>query len=319
MKHLISKEHHPPLKKRAILELFGLITLIILSISQKELIGTAINDIRNSDLLYLGLLMSMYWLLLPLTTISYRILADKKIPLGTTMLSQLAGAGPGRIIPGGLGHMSIGAVHLHKIGLNLQRAISITVANNIIGLITNLLIVSIAIINHPDLIRNMVEGINVQSVIAFLVIIIATISVLQWLSHIRKTRTALKKLNRHWNHLFVMLIKKPQKIIGLFGIAILITLGHSTLLILSGEALGIHINLVDAIIALSAGVLIGGAIPTPGGFGAVEAGTISALILLGYDSTEATSVALLFRTATYWQPLIPGIVAYLYLREKKLL
>ncbi len=319
MKHLIAKEHHPPLKKRAFLELFGLFTLFLLSISQKELIATALNDIRNCDLLYFSILMVMYWFLLPLTTISYRLLAYRKIPLGTTMLSQLAGAGPGRIIPGGLGHMSIGAMHLHKIGLNLQKAIVVTVANNIIGLITNLIIVLIAIFYHPDLLRKMIDGVNVQSIIAFLIIIIAGISIFQWLSHLRKTRSTIRKLNRHWAHLFTMLLKKPQKIVGLFGIAVIITLGHSTLLILSGEALGIHINLVDAIIALSAGVLIGGAIPTPGGLGAVEAGTISALILLGYNSAEATSVALLFRTATYWQPLLPGIVAYLYLREKKLL
>jgi len=261
----------------------------------------------------------MYWLLLPLTTISYRLLSYRKIPLGTTILSQLAGAGPGRIIPGGLGHMSIGAVHLNKIGLNLQKAIVVTVANNVIGLITNLVIVIIAIFYHPDLITRMIGGINVQSIIAFLIIIIASISIFQWLSHARKTRSTIKKLNRHWKHLFEILLKKPQKIFGLFGIAVLITLGHSTMLILSGDALNVHIHLVDAIIALSAGVLIGGAIPTPGGLGAVEAGTISALILLGYGSTEATSVALLFRTATYWQPLLPGIISYLYLREKKLL
>lgn len=319
MKHLIAKEHHPHLKKRAFLELFGLFTLLLLSLNQKELIVTALNDIRNSDLLYLFLLMAMYWFLLPLTTISYRLLAYRKVPLGTTILSQLAGAGPGRIIPGGLGHMSIGAVHLHKIGLSLQKAIVVTVANNIIGLLTNLVIVIIAVFYHPDLISKMLNRINVQSLIAFTVIIIAGISVFQWLSHAHKTRSTIKKLNKHWKNLLSMLLKKPQKIVGLFGIAIIITLGHSSMLILSGEALGVNVNLVDAIIALSAGVLIGGAVPTPGGFGAVEAGTISALILLGYSNTDATSVALLFRTATYWQPLLPGIIAYMYLREKKLL
>jgi len=319
MKHLISKEHHPHLKKRAFLELFGLLTLFVLCISQKELIITAINDIRNSDLLYISLLMAMYWVLLPLTAISYRILANKKIPLGTTILSQLAGAGPGRIIPGGLGHISIASVHLHKVGLNLQNAIVVTVSNNLIGLITNLIIVTIAVFYHPNIISKMVEGVNLQGIIAFMIIVIAGISVFQWLSHVRKTRSTIKKLNNHWKKLLSFLIKKPYKLVNLMGIAILITLGHSTMIILSGEALGVHVNLVDSIIALSIGVLIGGIIPTPGGFGAVEAGIISALILLGYNSTEATSIALLFRTATYWQPLFPGIVAYMYLRERKLL
>ena len=77
MKDLIAKEHHPHLKKRAILEIVGLLVLVALSINQRELIGTAISAIRDSDLLFLGITFSIYWLLLPLTAISYKMLAYK--------------------------------------------------------------------------------------------------------------------------------------------------------------------------------------------------------------------------------------------------
>lgn len=112
---------------------------------------------------------------------------------------------------------------------------------------------------------------------------------------------------------------KPTKLLLLIAVATAIVLGHALVLMFSGKALDITINLTDAIIALSVGVFVGGAVPTPGGLGAVEAGTISALILLGYEPAAATSVALLFRVATYWQPLVPGIASYLYLRKESLL
>ena len=319
MKHLISKEHRPHLKKRAVLEFLGLLVLVAISYNQRALIATAMTDIRNSDALFLFMLFGVYWLLLPLTAISYRLLSYKKIRIITTMLSQLAAAGPGRIIPGGLGHISIGAIHLHKVGLKMQRAILIPVANNIIGLIVNAVMVVFAVIYHPTLLDTILQSFTTQVLIVTAILIIASVTLLQWLSHARSTRNTLHKINTQWKHLFNHLRRNPRRLFYVFLISATITLGHTLMLRLAGEALSVHISLYDALIALSVGVLLGSAVPTPGGLGAVEAGTTSALIILGYDPAEATSTALLFRTATYWQPLLPGVLSYLYLRERKLL
>ena len=319
MKHLISKEHHPHLKKRAMLEMVGFGILLWLSIDQRELIGEAITAIRGGDALFIFLLFSTYWLLLPLTSISYRMLSEKKILLATTSLAQLAASGPGRIIPGGLGHISIAAVHLNKTGCKLSRSVIIAVANNVIGLIINSLIIGVAILVHPTLLDTISNNISVESVIVIAVSILTVFTLVQWLAHIHGTRKTVERVNKEWKNLFAHLLSNPHRLLIVVIVAAVITTGHMAMLLLSGEALSIHIAPSDAFIALGVGVLFGGAVPTPGGLGAVEAGTITALIVLGYDSTEAVSVALLFRAATYWQPLIPGVLSYLYLREKKLL
>ena len=319
MKHLIAKEHHPHLKKRALLELVGLALLIGLSINQRAVIGEAMETIRSSDVLYLLIMLGLYWLLLPLTSISYRLLSYRNIPLGTTVLAQMAGSGPGRVIPGGLGHISIGAAHLHKTGLTMRKAILVTVANNLIGMITNAIIVILAILYHPDLLSKIIDNISTLTILTILIVITALLSIGLWLSHVRSTRKTIAKVNKNWLQLFHNVFKNPHKLATILIIACTIVLGHAAILLMAGQALGEQISLVDALIALSAGVFIGGAIPTPGGIGAVEAGTISTLIVLGYDAATATSIALLFRIATYWQPLLPGMAAYLYLRERKLL
>jgi hypothetical protein len=87
--------------------------------------------------------------------------------------------------------------------------------------------------------------------------------------------------------------------------------------ILAGKAISQDVPLTYATIALSAGVTIGGILPTPGGLGGVEAGIFSTLLALGYDAQSATTIAILYRSATYWQPLLPGTIAYFYLKSKK--
>ena len=98
--------------------------------------------------------------------------------------------------------------------------------------------------------------------------------------------------------------------------AVLITCMHAILVMLSAKAIGVSLRFDFALLALSSGVFIGGVIPSPGGLGAVEAGIAGALILLGLDETQAISIAIIYRVATYWQPLIPGVISY-YICERK--
>lgn len=319
MKHLVSKEHYPHLKKRAVLELVGLLALFLISYDQRALIETALTTIRQSDLLYLLLMVCTYWLMLPLTPLSYRLLLNKPLPIKTTMLAQLAGAGPGRIMPGNLGHMSMAAAHIAKSGSKLQTAIAVTVINNFIGIVTNSALLVGAVIVESSLIGRLSSTISPMNIVFLFAGVLAIMTITQWLSHAHGTRKAIASVHREFKKHTRNIIRHPDRLLTAIIIALFINFGHIALLVFSGKAVGISISPSDALIALSIGIFIGGVIPTPGGFGAVEAGIISALILLGYPSNEAVTAALLLRIVTYWMPLMPGLFAYLYLRERKLL
>ncbi len=319
MKHIIGKEHHPHLKKRALLEVFGLLALVIFSITQWEIIDQALFAIASSNVYYLLGAMALYWALVPLTAVSYRLLSDKKISISTAALAQLAGSGPGRIIPGGLGHIGVSVMHLRKIGISTQKAIIITVANNIIGLSLNILLLVMLFIANPSIHDLLLEKLSTGSLIFVALLIIGLITLSQWLMHVRSTRQTILKVNKQWKKLFSYLSKNPQNLLGLYCIAFIIIAGNVSILLLSARSLDLHLSFVNGLVALSAGVFVGGILPTPGGLGGVEAGTASMLVLLGFSGAESASVALLFRTITYLQPLLPGTLAYLYLREKKLL
>lgn len=316
MKHLIAKEHHRHLKKRAAVELVGLIVLIAISISQRSVIDDSLHAIASSDALSLLLLIACYWLLLPLTAISYQMLTTRRIRLGSTALAQLAAAGPGRIIPGGLGHLSIAAAHLSREGVTLRKAVVISVANNLFGLATNGVIVVLAVLIKPKIWRTVTENISTVSVLLICIVLLAIAVIFIWLSHAHSTRNTIRKVHNEWIKLAIFISKRPQRLLAVILIAVIILFGHIAMLLLAGTAVSVTITITDALLALSVGVLLGGAIPTPGGIGAVEAGTSTSLVILGYSPEQAVSTALLFRAITYWMPLIPGTFAYIYLRRR---
>jgi uncharacterized protein (TIRG00374 family) len=321
MKHLIHKNHHRHLKKRAILEFIGLAVLIGFVLFQRELLQDSFSTVLKVEILWFVLLLGCYWLILPLTAISYRIITPKpkRLNLFNTILAHLAGAGPGRIIPGGIGNLSISALHLKKSGLSIEQSIGVVLTNNLIGLITNVLLLIGVLIIRPETTSVITDNVSSQQIYIALGILVAIIVVGQWLMHARSTKKEVNKAAKQWKNVFLAFAVHPTRVFAVIVIGFLIAIVHAFMVDLSSFALGVDLGFIDALIAMSFGVIVGSLFPTPGGIGGVEAGITAALVVLGYDAAPAASIAVLFRVATYWQPLIPGTLAYLYLREKSLI
>lgn len=305
--------------KRVGLELVGLFVLLFITYLQWDTIQNALREIAESQPIYIIVAIAVYWLMLPLTAISYRLLSDKRLNIWSTTLAQLSGSGPGRIIPGGLGRLSLSVVHLIKLGFSSSSAIVITATSNLIGILVNTAVLFIILFTEPDITQLLSPGNSIASFAGLLILVSASMIAFQRLLHAKKTRKSLLKLTKKWKSQIALIKRRPVLLVQLIFVAMLILSGYVFVLILSSYALDIHISITDSLVALSVGVLVGGILPTPGGVGGVEAGMASTLIFLGLGTSEATSIALLFRAITYWQPLIPGTIAYFYLRRKKLL
>ena len=290
-------------------------------IFQREILQESFLTVLEVEVVWFVLLLSCYWLLLPLTALSYRYISPKphKIKLGTTVLAHLAGAGPGRIIPGGIGSLSISAIHLKKTGLSIEQAIGVVLTNNIFGLIANALLLVLVLILRPETISIINQGVSSSQIFFVGVLIVLFVVIWQWLLHARGTKKEVAKTYTQWRKILIRFMRHPWRVLCVLFIGILIALIHTFMLDLSAFALNTSLSITDALLALSFGIVVGSVFPTPGGVGGVEAGITGALIVLGYDGATAASIAVLFRVATYWQPLIPGTLSYLYLRERKLL
>ncbi len=285
--------------------------------SQRNMLGRSLSALGNAALLPVLLCFSLTWLLFLLSATSYRLLASRQLSLRQIMLAHLAAAGPGRILPGGAGQMSIGTLYLTKKGMTLPQAIAVAVGNNIIGCITNVLLLAVVYVKDPHLLDSLhFSGRSMLVLIVLCSFVAAIVVIARRNKSIRKNTNGTSKVLRH---VFQRLRKQPVTAISVIAIMLATTLTNSLMLYFAAHSVDVPISLGASIIAMSTGVAIGGLIPTPGGIGGVEAGLVASLYALGFQLEAATSAALLYRFATYILPFVPGIGAYIYLRQRKLL
>jgi undecaprenyl-diphosphatase len=83
----------------------------------------------------------------------------------------------------------------------------------------------------------------------------------------------------------------------------------------SVQAFGGGISFVKIGVAYLAASTVASAAPTPGGLGAAEAAYAAGLGLAGMDQGAALSTVFLFRFCTFWLPILPGWLAYGWLRR----
>ena len=94
------------------------------------------------------------------------------------------------------------------------------------------------------------------------------------------------------------------------------SLAYSACLYFSVTAFGSDASFAAvALIYLTAGS-VAAAAPTPGGLGAVEAILIAALTGIGIASPIAVAGVFLYRFATFWLPILPGLLAFRWLTAR---
>jgi undecaprenyl-diphosphatase len=111
------------------------------------------------------------------------------------------------------------------------------------------------------------------------------------------------------------LLHQPNKMVELFGGALVITMGYVLALAASVYALGVTIDFTSIALVFLVGSIVANLAPTPGGIGAVEAVLIAGLTSAGMPSSTAAASVLLFRVVTFWLPLFPGWAAFIGLQR----
>jgi undecaprenyl-diphosphatase len=107
----------------------------------------------------------------------------------------------------------------------------------------------------------------------------------------------------------------PTKLLLLLGGSVLITLGYVLAFELSTRAFDIDLRVAVVGSVYLVGSAIAMAAPTPGGLGAVEAALIGGLVAVGVPDDQAVPAVFLFRLATFWLPILPGWIAFTWLRR----
>jgi glycosyltransferase 2 family protein len=111
--------------------------------------------------------------------------------------------------------------------------------------------------------------------------------------------------------------QRPVKLAEGVGGTALITLAYILCLAASVRAVGdANVPLASIAVVYLAGNAAGSFIPTPGGIGAVETALSIALAGAGMQPAQAITAVLLFRTVTFWLPVLAGWISLHYLQRE---
>ncbi len=114
--------------------------------------------------------------------------------------------------------------------------------------------------------------------------------------------------------------QSPAKLAQGVGGSVLVTVAYILCLAACVRAVGnTHVPLASIAVVYLAGNAAGSFIPTPGGIGAVETALSIALAGAGMHAAPAITAVLLFRTVTFWLPVLAGWVSLHYLQRRDVL
>lgn len=274
---------------------------------------SAIAD-ANITLLFLGLCSIMAAVLC--AALTYKQLIFKQIPYTRIASVQYAGMFINRLVPAGVGGISLFIDFLYRQKHSLARASGVVAMNAGIGLVghATLFIGALGIFGVSILPS---KTIDMQKVLLYiLALLIVGIVIVALLHHTKP----LGKISSFFHQVAATLaLYRNRKLAVMRALlsSMLNTLFHTTALFLAMRAFDVDLPIATALVVLTGGVFAATVTPTPGGMVGAEAGLTAVLIAYGVDSGVALAVALSYRLVSYWLPIIPGIFAFLYIQKRK--
>jgi undecaprenyl-diphosphatase len=237
-----------------------------------------------------------------------------------TVLVQLAGSFINRISPVKVGGMATNVRYLQKNGVDLSAAIAgLGVASvSTVAVHMTLLLVTVLFLG-----RNVGDFISLPSGSTVLVgmVVVFTLATAAYLLPFSRKIIATKvwpSIKRSGQGL-AEVASTPSKAVLLFGGAVLMITSYTAALWFSLEAFGGGLSVPAVALVFLGGQALGNLAPTPGGIGATEAAIIAAMTALGLDSTTAVAATFLYRIATFWLPILPGVYSFRKLERDDLL
>jgi glycosyltransferase 2 family protein len=233
-----------------------------------------------------------------------------------TLVAQVASSFASKLAPSTVGGMALNVRYLQKSGVDPPVAVSGVGLNTGAGLVVHLLLLvlffvwagrsAFGSISLPDP-RKLLYGLAAVATLA--IISLAAPSVRHLLRH--KTWPTLRRAGDG----VANVLRHPEKLALLVGGSVLVTTSYILAVDLAIRAFGADPPIAQVGAVYLAAATIATAAPTPGGLGALEAALVAGLTAAGLPGTVAVPSVFLYRLATFWLPILPGWLAFRWLRR----
>jgi uncharacterized membrane protein YbhN (UPF0104 family)/tRNA A-37 threonylcarbamoyl transferase component Bud32 len=154
------------------------------------------------------------------------------------------------------------------------------------------------------------------AVIAVLVLVILAIVGLSLPIGRRLIQQRVRPMVRRVVPQLVAVFQAPRKLALGMGGALLLNIAYILSLDTAVRAFDVSLPFATVAVVYLAGSVVGSAVPTPGGIGAIELAMASGLTAAGVPAGIAFPAVLLYRIATFWIPIPVGWGSLTYLQHK---
>ena len=305
------KSVHSSSARSSLIQIAIILALFAVLIPQVDSLRASFKILQTANVALFLLALAVSFMTFFWSTFTYRSLAWKKLGFLWTYIVQLSTGFINRLIPAGLGALGANMLYLIRSGHNEGTAASIAITNNILGMLSSTTLVCVSLLFVSEDFSFDTEKFTSRTALLGFVTVVGIVAIAILVLKLQpKLRDNLRRYAKEARTSLLKYRNNPGKLLRAFSFQLLVTTTMALCLIVCALALGHSIDFWHAVIAISAGTLVGSMTPTPGGLGGHEAGIALTLGLFGYGAELSIAIAILFRLCTYWAPILPGYFCY---------
>lgn len=277
-----------------------------------------VSQVKNADWKWFPVVLLMSAITYMGATASLMGAIPNHLPLVPTLATQTGSSFASKLAPAGLGGMALNVRYLQKQGVDEPVAVTGVGLNTAAGLVGHVSLILIFLLwagrdafgglKLPDP-KWVIIGVVAVAVLAGIAMAIPSTRTLV----ITKLVPILKRAIGGLTEVF----KRPGKLAVLLLGSMTVTLSYLLGVYFSVQAFGGGLPLATVGAVYLAGAAVATAAPTPGGLGAMEAALIAGLVAAGLENTVAVPAVFMFRLATFWMPILPGWLCFMWLQRRE--
>lgn len=285
------------------------------------LLGSVLRDLARLRWQFAAIVVALGAAHYVAAAIAARAASGLSLPLGETLLVQLAAAAANRLTPAGIGGSALNVRYFARRGLDVPAGVGAVSALAVLGALADLLALTVLVAVGQALGLGGVSEIGVLAGHArhllgpvrtpwlwVGVALVLAVAGTWWLVRGRRHEAAP---GRFWAPVR-RLVGRPRALT-----TVLASSGSTTLLL--GIAFVACIQMVPGpppnaslaavLVAFMLGSAAGSSVPVPAGLGSTEGALVAVLLSLGEPAAHAVQVVMVFRLITFWTPAAVGILA----------
>jgi uncharacterized membrane protein YbhN (UPF0104 family) len=227
------------------------------------------------------------------------------LPKGRLLAVQFAGSAANHVLPAGIGVATVNLRFLRRRGLSRASALNAVGLNTCAGIAVHVLalivLVATGLAAPRAITRVSVAGLVVAGAVAGAVLVTTSLPPLRRRC-VATLRTQLSSAATQWTVVGRQPVRAWQLWTGSAAVPVL----HAITLALITRALGAQIGVGAVFGVYFVASTVSAAVPSPGGFGTLDAALILALTADGLSAPLAIAAVVAYRLVTVWIPLLPS-------------